>query len=579
MKFRNISVRYKLVFILLLLAVFSLVVGFGVHLTQDVSTFKHDLAESTSATAKVIGDYCIVDLAFEDAGAARETLAKLTANSNVETACVYDVHGKLFADYQRDASQACPHKEQLSAVEYSADRITVAEQISDKKQNYGRITLSVSAQPLHTRFRRYIFTLLLLTAALLVVCLFLALWLQRVISRPIVELANVTRTMSEQQDYSIQLEKPSEDEIGRLYDEFNHLLRQVQHRKQERDLAEQALRESETRYRVLVESSPEAVYLEQEGGMIYANASGLRLYGCTSLDDLRGKPLSKLFPNWAIAIKQQRSGPVENVLIRSDGSTLPVEASFIVTVYKGRTALQVLAWDVTEKRNMRQAAERVERLAAVGEFSAILAHEIRNSLGAITLNMKTLSERLEIPEQYQKTFNNIELGTQRIQDVIKGILDFARPAPPSLRKVSLHRLLDNSIHALEGELAESQINVVREYDEGDPEIMIDPGQIGQVFVNLLLNAKHAMEPGGKITVGTRKLNSVVEVRVSDTGKGIAPENVGRIFDPFYTTTPAGAGLGLAFVARILEQHDASIYVDSKVNVGTTFTIEFTQGVS
>lgn len=576
MQFRNLSIRHKLVVILLLLAAFSLVVGFGVHVTQDVSIYKDDLAENAGVMAKIIGEDCVPDLVFHHNPEATKKLAKLAIDPNVNRACLYDSHEQLFAQFTRQQGAVCPDKPLTAKVEYPGEQIAISELVTDKNEIYGRLNVYLSTELLRPKFHRYFNTLLLLAAALMMGSFLLALWLQRVISRPIVELANTTRTMSEQQDYSMRLQKSSEDEIGHLCDEFNNLLQQVERGKQQRDEAEQALRESENRYRVLVESSPQAVYLEQQGGIIYANAAGLQLYGCSSMRDLRGAPLSNLFPNWNAAIKKQRSGPIEHVLIRSDGTSLPVEASFIVTVFQGETALQVLAWDVTEKRNMRQAAERVERLAAVGEFSAILAHEIRNSLGAIILNLKTLSERLEIPEAYRKTFDNIEVGTQRIQDIIKGILDFARPAPPSLRKVSLHRVLDNSIHAVEGELEHAGIQLTRDYEANDPVVLVDPGQIGQVFVNLLLNAKHAMQPGGKITISTRRIESGIEMKVTDTGKGIAPQDIDRIFDPFFTTTPAGAGLGLAFVARILEQHNASIFVESKVAAGTTFTIQFTE---
>ena len=416
--------------------------------------------------------------------------------------------------------------------------------------------------------------MLILTGGLLLLSLVLAMSLQNVISKPILRLTETARTISRSKDYSLRVRKVTEDEIGMLCDEFNGLLDQVEHGKKEQDITEKALRESENRYRILVESSPQAVYLEQERRIIYANHAALHLYGCRSIADLEGLGLTALFPNLDAALKKHKSGPIEHTLIRSDGKSVPVEVSFIVTVFEGKTALQVLAWDITESKNLRLAAERVQRLASLGEFSAILAHEIRNSLGAIALNMKTLSERLEIPPEYRKTFTNMELGTQRIQDIIKGILDFARPAPPSLRRVNLHRLLENSIHAMEGEFDQASISVVRDYDPSDPEVSVDPGQIGQVFVNLLLNARRAMLPGGKITISTRAADSMVEVKIADTGKGIAPENLERIFDPFFTTTPSGAGLGLAFVSRILEQHRAPIFVESKLDAGTVFTIQF-----
>lgn len=572
--FQKLSIRHKLVTMLFLVAVTALFIGLAVHVWQDVEILKKDQAEGAAAMARVIGDYCVVDIVFDDPEAAQRTLSKLVSDQSIECACLYESHGELFASFARPGYENCPDTSQLAPVDIQDGRIIVSEPVIHQQKTYGRISLFLSSEPLQAKIRNYITTLLLLTAGLLVLSFVLALRLQNVISKPILNLADTTRKISQSKDYSLRVQKVSEDEIGVLSDEFNSLLSQVEQGRLEQEVAEQALRESENRYRILVESSPQAVYLEQEGHIIYANHAALRLYGCHSQADLQGIGLTALFPNWDAALKKHKSGPLEHALVRSDGTSIPVEISFIVTVFKGKTAMQVLAWDITESRNMRMAAERVQRLAALGEFSAILAHEIRNSLGAIALNMKTLSERLEIPDQYRKTFSNMELGMQRIQDIIKGILDFARPAPPSLRRVRLHRVLDNSIHAMESELDRASVTLVRDYDPNDPEVSVDPGQIGQVFVNLLLNARRAMEVGGRITISTRAVNSLVEVKVADTGKGIAPENLKRIFDPFFTTTPSGAGLGLAFVSRILEQHGAPIFVDSKLNEGTVFTIHF-----
>jgi signal transduction histidine kinase len=185
-----------------------------------------------------------------------------------------------------------------------------------------------------------------------------------------------------------------------------------------------------------------------------------------------------------------------------------------------------------------------------------------------------LLERLEIPDPYQRTFNNIELGIQRIQEIINGTLNFARPVQPALRKVDIRKVIDSSLHSVERELESSDIKISRRYATQLPKLLIDSDQIHQVLVNLYLNAKQAMQFGGRLIIEAVQRDDIVEVMVEDTGKGIPPENLEKIFNPFFTTRPEGIGLGLAIVSRILEQHKSQIFVTSEPGNGTKFTIRF-----
>jgi PAS domain S-box-containing protein len=569
--FRSMSVRYKLTAIMFLIAVIALFCGFVVHAIQDISEFKRDMQDSASASARVIGEYSIVDLAFEDRDAARRTLGKLDSNPQVEQACLYDTNNQLFASYSMPGGAKCPAHQ---TVALQRDVIGVSESINYQGRHYGTLVIEVSSEPLRQKLRSYFLAIILLTVLLLALSFALALIFQKIISTPIMQMVRTTRAIARTNDYTLRMNILSEDEIGILSREFNNMLDRIVKGSEARDVAEEALRDSENRYRLLIESSPQAIYLEQDDRIIYANLAGLKLYGCQSIEQMKEIGLSTLFPDSDLVLQTYKSAPVEHKLRRSDGKLVDVELSFIMTIFHGRPARQVLAWDISEAKALRQSAERVQRLAALGEFSAILAHEIRNSLGSITLNMTIISERVQLPENHLKTFANMQLGVQRIQQVIKGILDFARPMPPSLTHVNLHRILDRSIQAMESEIEQAGIEIIRQYDPSDPEVVVDPAQIDQVFVNLLANANHAAPPGSKITVSTMRKGSVLEVTISDTGKGIPAADLERIFDPFFTTKPFGSGLGLALVSRILEQHQIPISVESEIDKGTVFTIRF-----
>ena len=135
-------------------------------------------------------------------------------------------------------------------------------------------------------------------------------------------------------------------------------------------------------------------------------------------------------------------------------------------------------------------------------------------------------------------------------------------------------MIDSSVHTVEKEMEGSDIQLKRSYDATLPEVVIDPVQINQVLVNLYLNSKQAMRSGGTLTIAATERSDFVEVTVQDTGVGIRPENLDKIFNPFFTTRREGIGLGLAIVSRILEQHKSQIFVESEPGSGTKFIIRF-----
>lgn len=351
----------------------------------------------------------------------------------------------------------------------------------------------------------------------------------------------------------------------------------------ERKRAEQALQESEAQYRDLVESLAEGIFIEQKGQLVYVNSAGLRLLERTDLSELKGYTLRDLFENEpANPIEEflKINAPaalLESRLIGKQGKARDTELTLIHTSYRGKPATQVVARDITEAKRLRQEAQRMERLVALGEFSATIAHEIRNPLGSIGLNLDNLVRRWEVPGNCGRIFANIEHGMARIQSIINGILDFARPTPPKRLKTNLHHVLAMSLDSLRHELENTGIEIVKNYQADHPEVLVDADQIMQVFVNLFSNAKDAMGGGGQLTINTLSDETSIKVEVVDSGKGIPPEELEHIFDPFFTTKKTGIGLGMAVVSRILQEHHAKIFVESEIDVGTKFTIYFPFG--
>ncbi|MBI5967099.1 MAG: ammonium transporter [Deltaproteobacteria bacterium] len=228
-----------------------------------------------------------------------------------------------------------------------------------------------------------------------------------------------------------------------------------------------------------------------------------------------------------------------------------------------------------------------EKLAALGKLSAGIAHEIRNPLTSIKILIHSLVDEMATEASREKDLAIIETEIERVNKIIKQFLDFARPRPPSLEPRDVRRVLEETLALIVYEMEAQGVSLERYYEPEIPAVPMDPEQMKQVFLNLLLNAIQAMDHGGKLKVSAALKRYgygtwsglFVEVSVQDSGKGI-PENIrGKIFEPFFSTKEEGIGLGLPIAQRIVEEHGGEIRMESSLGKGATFyvTIPVNQG--
>jgi nitrogen-specific signal transduction histidine kinase len=231
--------------------------------------------------------------------------------------------------------------------------------------------------------------------------------------------------------------------------------------------------------------------------------------------------------------------------------------------------------DVTEQKLLQRENERMSRLAALGELSAVIAHEIRNPLSGVGISAQALSRALHPGDFHESNLKNILKGIRKVDNVIKGLLDFATPKEPVLTPASVNKVLEEALFISAPEAQEGHISIEKSLGKALPLVLLDQEQIKRVFINIILNALQAMQPGGVLRLQTAKAaGRRVTVRVTDTGAGIPPEVLKRIFDPFFTTKSQGTGLGLSISRTILEKHHATITCESRPGRGTTFTLLF-----
>jgi signal transduction histidine kinase len=227
-------------------------------------------------------------------------------------------------------------------------------------------------------------------------------------------------------------------------------------------------------------------------------------------------------------------------------------------------------------RNLRQAEEAVrrsDRLAALGQLAAGLAHELRNPLGTIRASAEMLNRSVAAENEVAREVAGfISSEVDRTNSLVTRFLDFVRPLELRPVPADLAQVLDRSVAMLEREAASREITVYKNYSPDIPPFPLDAELMERVFYNLLANAAQATAPGGAVTVKTRPVAGTAEISVIDRGSGIEPKIMDTIFNPFFTTKPEGVGLGLAICSKIVDQHGGKIAVESEPGKGSVFRV-------
>jgi two-component system NtrC family sensor kinase len=241
----------------------------------------------------------------------------------------------------------------------------------------------------------------------------------------------------------------------------------------------------------------------------------------------------------------------------------------------GHTLQAVLfVQDVTDKRRLEASLAQSEKLAAVGQLAAGVAHEINNPLTAIIANTQLLQRELPAGDA-RESINLIAMAGERALKVVRSLLDFARQERYEFTPTDVNDSIESALRLVEGMLTKGNIQVITEFDRSLPLIPASLDHLQGVWLNFLLNARDALKNSvGEIRVSTQLYAAEIHIVIADTGVGIAPEQLPRIFEPFYTTKEPGrgTGLGLSTCHRIIKQHGGHIRVDSRVGYGTVFTV-------
>ncbi len=238
----------------------------------------------------------------------------------------------------------------------------------------------------------------------------------------------------------------------------------------------------------------------------------------------------------------------------------------------------------SKKAAQRRAAQRKqERLAYIGTLAAGLAHEIRNPLNSLKINVELIEDDLSgrdgaEDEELARRMGRIKREAEQLQAILDEFLAFARPPEMQPMVTDLGQYLEDLLEFFEPEVRAAGVTVRRDFAPDPYPVRIDPAQFKHVILNLLKNAAEAIGEHGEITVSTRELEREVEIRVTDNGGGVPSDDAERVFEVFYSTKERGTGLGLAIARRIVEEHGGTLELDNRPGLGASFVIRLPKGI-
>jgi signal transduction histidine kinase len=321
------------------------------------------------------------------------------------------------------------------------------------------------------------------------------------------------------------------------------------------------------------------VALDRERRVIYNNRRIEELLGVEN-GALLGTPGSRLFPGADARWLKGASRDSREFRLETEGRELTLKAESMPIRDEDGDALGsvVLAEAISETED-GEFQKKIDRLVSLGELSAYVAHEIRNPLTGIRTTVQFVGSKLKPNDSRREDLEDVIRELDRIEQIITGLLMFARPPVARPQPCDLHLVLDKTLDILEAQLRDAQVLLSRSYGEDLPVAYADPDLTQQVFLNLSLNALQAMPQGGELHVETairryRTRPSMVDVSFRDTGVGIPKPLMEKIFDPFFTTRSMGTGLGLPVSVQIMREIGGVITAKNNAGGGATLRVSF-----
>jgi len=345
----------------------------------------------------------------------------------------------------------------------------------------------------------------------------------------------------------------------------------------ERKILEEALKESEERFRTFMETASDLMYIvDKDGNFIYVNASIARTLGYSKKEmaemSVTGILDEKTLEEHETKLKElidKTEIAYEPAWLTKDGKVIYGELKVVAIYSEGKfLGSRGVFRDITERKKVEES----QRLAHLGELTAHMAHEVNNPLAVISSRAElSLLEEIKNKE-IEDHLNIIMDQCDRAKDMVQRLLKFSKPSKGEVKEVDINDSIDFMVDLVEKQFLSNKVRITRLFTPSLPPIKIDEKQVQEVFINLLRNAADAMTEGGTITISTLQEGDNLRIDFTDTGGGISDDDMKKIFDPFFTTKEKGTGLGLSVCFGIIKAHGGTLKYTSRPGKGTTAAI-------
>ncbi len=345
------------------------------------------------------------------------------------------------------------------------------------------------------------------------------------------------------------------------------------------------LRESELKYKTLVEEINDGYFVIQDEVIVFANRAYCEMHGYDIAEVIGEKYISFLAPESREEVvdiynrsRERRSAPstFEYMRLHKDGRGLPTEITAKVTRYENRFSNIGICRDISRRVEMEKRMREAERMAYVGHITTSLSHEIRNPLSAVKMNLQILSKNAQMKANDCRRIDISVREVIRLERILAELLDFAKPVQMEYKQCNVNRLISSLIELISIRLKEEGLHAYLALDPNMPDSELDGEKIGQALMNLLINAIEASTKGGRIRIKSKYHNNAakkkIEIGIVDEGSGVPEALSKEIFKPFFTTKSKGTGLGLANVKRIIEAHSGWIEAGRHKPRGAIFRV-------
>ena len=633
---QNMKIRHKLTAIIMLTCVASLVLVGAIFIIWGYTSFRKSMTHNLLTQAEMMADNCKASVTFDDIKDAEDTLASLRLEPSIAHACIRTVDGRDFAGYYRDSTCKNLHTLEISEDGYYFDEglLTVFKSIIVDDKIIGSVCLRSDLQPLYMALTRNIGVVVSALLCVSLAAYLLSVKLQGVISKPILRLTKVAQEVSENEEYSVRVEKQNNDEIGVLIDSFNEMLAQIQKHKvqlveinenleekvkertyklteeiTEREKAEEKLQESKDRFDQLAEQSSTIAWeVDVDGLYTYVSHVAEQVFGYSTEElvgrmhfyDLHPQDGRKTFKTAAFEVFKRKEWFVAlvNAIRTKDGRIIWVStngfpllnADGTLRGYRGSDT------DITKRKEdeltLKFAKEQAEAAnQAKSQFLANMSHEIRTPMNAI-IGFSDILANENLEDEQKQSVNFIRESGQNLLALINDILDFSKIEAGQLDTeiidCSLGKLLNSVGSLMRPKVAEKGLEFEIIESNGLPaKIRSDPTRLHQCLINLIDNAVKFTEEGHvyiNVSLEDKDNKPYIRFGIEDTGIGIQKDKQAKVFESFTqadgdtTRKYGGTGLGLTITKQLSKLLGGQLTLTSQVGKGSVFSLTIPAGL-